>query len=351
MSHSFLSPSSFPRIAKCPASLLASLHAPPRVSAGTAADEGSRLHGVAEAILKQATILWPPTIHENDSMVQTYVEYCQALIVRADRYGIESRVSLDGFAPINGQSGTLDFWALVEKELHVVDFKSGSVRVAPDSEQLLAYAGGLMTSEFPSYTGITKVVLTIVQQNHIEHHTMTLEEFWRELKGLSNVLLSALKPNPEFRPSDEACQYCPAAGACSARAAMFEGLLKATETNEVSLMPLDKVEETFIWKSRVDRYFKQIEEFLLNTLHSGTELKFFELGKSKPHRTWSTLNGLDFINKAKERGIEDPFILLDPISPAKAEKALGKKVFTATIGSLVFQPEGEAKIVAKVFDK
>lgn len=351
MSHSFLSPSSFPRIAKCPASLLASLHAPPRVSAGTAADEGTRLHGVAERILREASMLWPPIIHEADEMIRPYVEYCVELMNRADRYGIESSVSLDGFAPISGQKGTLDFWALVEEELHIVDLKTGSVRVAPDSEQLLAYGAGIMTSELGAHAKVKRVILTIVQQNHIEHHAMSMEEFWRETKELSNVLLSALKPNPEFRPSDEACQYCPAAGICSARAKLFEGLVTAAETNEVALMPLDKVEATFVWKSRVDRYFKQIEELLFNAATAGTELKFFELGKSKPHRGWATLNGIDFINKARERCIDDPYILLEPISPSKAEKMLGKKIFKATIADLVFQPEGESKLVAKVFDK
>jgi len=95
MAHSFLSPSSFPRIAKCPASLLASMSAPPRSSAGDAANEGTRLHEVAERILSNSSLLWPPTIHDGDEMIRPYVEYCKALIDVCDRFGIESRVSVE----------------------------------------------------------------------------------------------------------------------------------------------------------------------------------------------------------------------------------------------------------------
>jgi hypothetical protein len=326
------------------------MSAPPRSYAGAAADEGTRLHEVAERILSNSSLLWPPTLHDGDEMVRPYIEYCKALIDICDRFGIESRVSLDSFAPVSGQYGTADFWAYADRTLHVIDLKTGSIPVSPESEQLIAYAAGVLHDQFRHAPHmVTHVQLTIVQQNHISHWRLDLEEFYRELKTLSNALKEAVSLNPPFYPSDAACQYCPAAGICKARAALFTGIEHLDAASVQHLHPLENAERILAFKPKVDKYFKQLEATLMDAAKDGAELKFFELGKTKPHRAWSTISTDAFINACRQAGIADATALLTPVSPAKAETALGKKLFKSTLAGLVFTPVGEDKLVLKVF--
>lgn len=342
--HSFISPSSLPRVALCPGSLLASIQSP-RSRSGAAAERGTALHEEAEKILRDHDFSWPPPTSMSPE-ISTYVFFCYALIKQADRYGIEEKVSLDSFSPIGDQKGSCDFWALVGDILWVTDYKSGSGIVHADSEQLLAYAMGIYHDKLTASARakIREVRTVIVQVNQIEEHGRSIEEFNRDGKYLAEVCLRALSPNPTFAPSDKACEWCPAAGICKARADQLAGIT-SLEPEQAALLPLEQAEAIFSFKSKVDKYFKQVEALLTSAALEGKELAHFELGRTRPHRTWQGTTE-ELMEAFSKRGLS-PLAFMEMTSPAKVEKQLGAKVWKATVADLAYQPEGEVKLVQK----
>jgi hypothetical protein len=336
MAHALLAPSSLGRVALCPASLLASLHVPSRPS-GPAAALGTHYHDQAEKILRDSHILWPP-INLPDPIF-TYVHYAYNMMQKADRYGIEARVPLDSFAPIAGQFGTADFWALEGTTVHVTDLKTGSIRVDPDCEQLWAYAAGVIYGELRN-VWVDEVVLTIVQQNVIEVIKLTRAEFDERVQRLRKACFAALNPEPKFVPSEKACEYCPAAGVCLARAMEIAQLPALLDTSP-SLMTMEQAEVAFSLKKKAEKYFKQLEETLLAHLSAGGKLANYEIGKTKPHRTWQSREA--FLSKAQEIGL-DILALMTPVSPSKLKEMLGAKP-SKLFDDIVVQPEGEDKVV------
>lgn len=343
-SHSFISPSSLPRVALCPGSLLASIQAPRSIS-NAAADRGTALHDEAEKILRDHDFSWPPPTSMSEE-ISTYVFYCYGLIKQADRYGIEEKVCLDSFSPIADQKGKVDFWCLAGDTLWVVDYKSGSAVVHAESEQLLAYAMGIYYHTLtPEGRKLVKVVRTvIVQVNQIEEHARDLEEFNRDGKHLAEICLRALHPNPVFAPSDKACEWCPAAGICKARADQLAGL-EDLEPAKADLLSIDKAEVVLAHKPRVEKYFKQVEALLMAAALEGRTLNYFELGRTRPHRTWKGTTE-ELMEAFSKRGLS-AMSFMELISPAQVEKKLGAKIWKSTVADLVYQPEGEVKLVSK----
>lgn len=194
------------------------------------------------------------------SQVSKYVNYCAPIMAAAEVVEIESRVSLTrilhpGFE-LNGVKletfGTADFVALLRNPdgtytLIVGDLKTGRHKVtAAENKQMMLYALGLLRKYRLSYD-ISAVKLFIFQPyaggadewdptpTALEHFAKfaskqalkALDAYQRGKKGLTPA---------DFRPSNDACQWCRFSEQCNAkRKVVAEDLADAKPSAEDAL--------------------------------------------------------------------------------------------------------------------
>lgn len=216
--HARLSPSSSSRWINCPGSVLLSEQVPRR-PAGPAAEEGTRIHQLAEENLRDRLLQGPKAPEAEDPRWQQVVDDYAAVI--ADLVGrsvdpellIEHRVN-----PLIPQCvGTADAIILDSNSVTVVDLKTGMRPVEPDSPQLRIYALGALALK-PLADTVTTVVVQPRLPDPVRTRTFDAEELrdWRVEVALP-AARSALQPGAPFSPSEEACRWCPASGMCKAQ--------------------------------------------------------------------------------------------------------------------------------------
>lgn len=169
--HVELSPSSASRWLACPGSIALSRSIPEPPSSA-AAEEGTRAHAVAEALLNDPfaefdDALVPPEMIEH---VRHFVEFCQALMIPQPGlrtvWATEQKLTMNALNPPAPMSGTADFICWSPERLDIVDLKYGAgVYVnEQDNPQLLYYAVmGMLWAEAQNLRVPSEIRITIVQ--------------------------------------------------------------------------------------------------------------------------------------------------------------------------------------------
>lgn len=219
------------RWANCPGSVALCSALPPQAST-VYAEEGTKAHALAEAILTGQTVL-PEHTPEMRESVDVYVRHCRDVISGLGLHGhwaFERRFDLSELHP--GLFGTCDFVAYSHEHrtLYVSDYKHGAgigVDIL-ENEQLLYYALGAELS-YRVWNDVTKpklmvfaptrVVLTIVQPRceHSGGPVRTWETTPDRLFEFAGELIEAARRTEQAGAplSDGAwCRFCPAAGVC-----------------------------------------------------------------------------------------------------------------------------------------
>ena len=156
--HSKLGPSSLALLEQCPGSYWIDDHSPnPHLGAAAV---GTLLHDSAEHLINNPHIPIPDVYKDT---IANYVEHCRGLAELAEACGAEQRLSFkDPALSIGDQrvEGTVDFYAIVGKVLHVIDYKNGRWPVSPEKNlQLLAYSA-MIEEDIP----VKRVYLKIFQR-------------------------------------------------------------------------------------------------------------------------------------------------------------------------------------------
>jgi hypothetical protein len=312
--------------------------------AGSAAQQGTTAHAAAEAVANlmlgrvseeevEQTLLelsiMPDTEGEayDEEMAEFITEYTD-LIKQYDAAGrevlIEHKImavipllTLDdeGEQDVYGIVGSLDAAALPsedEPELDVVDLKYGdNIWVEPEENpQVRIYALGILgdladpeTGELPRIDRINYVIAQ-PRLGGIKTWSESVDDLldWRD-EVLSQALTEALagtKGGAAFRPSKQACHWCPARGTCSALAesvmdgaaelfdvitdAEFEGGPGAfPETETLSDDRLGELLEQVLSLTKIK---DDLKEEAQRRLHRGRQIKGFKLVSYTPARKW-----------------------------------------------------------------
>jgi hypothetical protein len=405
--HALLSPSAAKKWLSCPASLACEVGIPNE--SGAAAVNGVAMHTMAEKALKTLisggyggdfdwTSWFNPTpdgknIYITDygkgdiamgdngqpgnvpvtddfvSQVSKYVNYCAPIMAAAEVVEIESRVSLTrilhpGFE-INGAKletfGTADFVALLRNPdgtytLIVGDLKTGRHKVtAAENKQMMLYALGLLRKYRLSYD-ISAVKLFIFQPyaggadewdttpTALEHFAKfaskqalkALDAYQRGKKGLTQA---------DFRPSNDACQWCRFAEKCNAK-------VKAASHTMTEMADIEALELTpDVLKSEWDRlpllrqHIADIEKAMYTHLMAGKPMAGLKLVEGRPgNRAWSDA-------AAVEKLAEECFAVLHKevlLSPTEAEKAIAKEApeLWADLEKFITRKPGQPSIAA-----
>jgi hypothetical protein len=257
--------------------------------------------------------------------VDTFVRYVDELpgIPR-----VEARVHYTAWVK-NGW-GTSDDIRLPEDKgtCYITDLKFGQgvKKYAEGNSQLLAYALGVWQDFGPLYE-IEDFELAIHQPrlNHIDSVRVSVKEL---LLWARDVLIpayeEAMGPDAKFVPGDH-CRFCPAKKDCAARADFMLSMLEAdfdTPTNE---LPAYRVAELYPRLEEFSKWLGDIKARAQQLLESGDPemarvAKFVE---GRGSRSWVDEKEAETALRKKLKAAQVWKKSL--ISPAEAEKLLGKK--------------------------
>ena len=350
--HALLSASGSHRWMACPPSARLEECCENRTS--DAAKEGTLAHELCEikvAIIRgdevnesdyEKLLNDPMYTKEMGACTDSYAEFC--VETAKEEKGLPIiEVELDLSAYIPEGFGTVDCVIVSEKTLHVIDFKYGrGVDVSPvENSQLMIYALGAYDLYSPIYDFET-VKLTIVQPRLSaepktwECDVQHLLDFAGKLKPIADL---AFKGGGEFAPSEHTCLFCKAKYTCRARADKNLATMFLQEKDPYTLSNAE-IGEILAMVSDFPKWIKDLEDYALEQLLSGNEIKGYKAVEGRSSRVWSDEK------KAFEVIIEDGTEEKDlyettPLSLAKIEKLLGKKKFASLVGGYVTKSQGK----------
>jgi len=209
--HLFFAASSAHRWLQCGASAVVDTSRLKQRRSSPAAERGTLLHSVAEALLVGSPV--PAQLEGEDlEAVMAYVSYVRS---KAGHKLLELPVV---FVPDCG--GTADCVIVHHSGLlEVVDFKSGFHPVDPiQNVQMAIYALGAIRELDSVLEDVAEIRLTIVQPKCGEPRSWDVSRKRLEsLGGRISAKVEGIKDgNAEFCPSEEACHWCPAKAICPA---------------------------------------------------------------------------------------------------------------------------------------
>lgn len=294
--HATLSPSSSARWLTCPGSLRVIDEVfpdgPPDQSS-VYAEEGTLAHEVAEYEAGErfgvglADFKWRP---EHDEDMHHYARfYADVLEGIADRAALvdpvvllEQRVDTG----IEGVWGTSDAIMWVDNHLYVVDYKYGrGVQVASgENTQLMLYGAGALRHHDAmvragsrpdlKLDGITMVIVQPRTNTPVSEHTMTRADLedWVESVARPAAKLALNREGPVV-PSDDACRWCPAAGACAVRAeaVVMEDFGTPEDLQAPEAMTPEALAEALAAIPEIERWCKQVREYAQHRLYDQGE--------------------------------------------------------------------------------
>jgi len=293
-----LRPSAASRWIACPASAKLSALVPYQ-PAGEAAKIGTAIHALAETCYQLDTDPIDFVGQEVEGIMMTEENCDFALEHIKAIWAIQDEVGKDGFIRVEADvklyhtndvllQGTADVlgFSNITKKLTIADLKTGRGYVDADSEQLKIYALAAMASKILQPK---EIEFQIIQPHHGEKriHRMSADELgvW-ETQVLLPAIDDAISDNPTYRPSEEACQWCPAKHICSAQKEQFDivaaqpdiSVMSKDDINEV-MLSLTPAQITAILDKApmVEKFIEAVKEHATKQMEAGVVLPGWQL--------------------------------------------------------------------------
>lgn len=287
--------------------------------------------------------------------VDKYVSYCRPIIDAAELFKVEYRVNLTKVlhpgVEIDGKPlqtfGTADLVAIIQGYnqhddgcmLIVGDLKTGRHKVsAKENKQMMLYALGILRALRRTYD-ITAVRLVIFQPyaggaDEWDTTPEALEQFGKYASASALKAIDAfvrgkkgLKP-ADFRPSNDACQWCRFAEKCNAKRKVASGAVSELAelkfmAGESAEMTTEKLKEEWDKLPFLRQHIADTEKAMYSALMRGEKVEGLKLVEGRPgNRSWSRDADLETIKVNHINGY-----LLDKLvtkSPTEAEKDIAK---------------------------
>jgi hypothetical protein len=348
--HSSLGASSAHRWIPCPGSVELCKSAPPQVDSEFAR-EGTAAHELGEKCLSKKehmvgsqpeeylgqTIQGFLVDQEMVDAVKLYVD-----TVRADHktlggaLEVEKRISLESIH--RGMFGTTDARVYARwNSLIVYDYKHGkgvAVDVV-DNPQMLYYALGSYI-ELCNAMEFTEIELVIVQpradhqDGPVRRWTVPVTFLTAFADRLREAALATMKPDAPLVPGKQ-CRWCPAQPICPAAAkhvmdvavADFSGPITEKTLLAPEALTPEQLRKVLDNAGYIDSWIKAVEQYAEDCAKRGLVIQGYKLVKKRSTRKW--LNEEEVVKTLKPKLGDQLFTAPELISPAQAEKLIGKK--------------------------
>lgn len=338
-------------------------------------DEGTTAHEVAASLLqgRKPNPENCPTPIDKEMWEHgwNYMEYVEGL--RAEGAGM-SKLLVEQKQPLwfyEGRNAIVDAAVINPDSLHVVDLKYGQgVAVSPvENLQTTIYAYQIALSlnlplDFPVFCHIYQPRCRGNEEQPAQVWQTTIGDIAERagrIAAQAKVILlnNETKGNLlDFAPSEKACRWCPAKGFCPARRNdMLDGLeALAVIEDEARVLPpvqaitIEQLAAILKHKTNIEKWLKDAEDWALHRMSEGHTVPGFKLVMSRGgNRKWSDeKKAAELLSKTILKRSE--YIEEKVISPAAAEKLLGKKKFSKELTELITKPPG-SPVIAPVEDE
>jgi Protein of unknown function (DUF2800) len=407
--HALLSPSAAKKWLGCPASLACEVGIPN--TSGVAAVNGTAMHHLSECVLNAikdrnqgqdfdvakffAPVATDRVVVRNEgkgpmviaegaqpgdvvvtddfvAQVSKYVNYCAPIMAAAEVVEIESRVSLTrvlhpgvmlGDDTKVETFGTADFVALLRNPddaytLIVGDLKTGRHKVtAAENKQMMLYALGLLRKYSRTYD-ISAVKLFIFQPyaggadewgttpTALEHFAKfaskqalkALDAYQRSKKGLTPA---------DFRPSNDACQWCRFSEQCNAKRKVASNETEADLSDGIEMTP-EQLKAEWDKLPLMRKHIEDIEKAMYASLMRGDKVDGLKLVEGRPgNRAWSDTAAVEeYI--AGRGALPELLYKQTLLSPTEAEKVMKAEWFDSwdILSDYVTRKPGQPSIAA-----
>lgn len=298
-----------------------------------------------------------------------YMEFVLGLKESADsKLLVEQKLPL-WYMP--GRNAIVDVAVINENSLHVIDYKYGqgiTVEVENNLQAIIyAYSIGkdlLLHDDCPVHLYIYQPRGRSAQDSpyqtwqttwkHVKKvaYSIELKAFAVKLSNAGSIKVEA--KSLEFKPSEKACQWCPAKGFCIARANEYLGDLVSLDEVTNPRTPYLPTREALTTEQRAAvqkngkmliKWLEDVMKYNLTSMNAGQPLPGYKLVTSRGgNRYW--------INPKKAAQVliestvlrREEVITETTISPAEVEKLLGKNAMCGELMNLIGKPAGSPTI-------
>jgi len=372
--HAPLAPSASARWIACPGSVRLCAGVPDIESEHAAL--GTFAHEIAATCLKSgrdaaSCIGDTDLVHTCDAEmaahIQTYLDVVRPFAGYPDAVlGVEQRVEIND--DIWGTADALVYQPERETEpgrLHVFDFKYGAGVFVPveNNAQLGCYALGALLQFSDRWQDISEVHIHIVQPRHHlgghHHQAVAVEaiETWGAL-ALEPAAVATRAPDAPLAAGDH-CRFCDAKPSCpqlrkealDTAAHLFDhpdgddrvyvadektGIVKAAAAPPApSELTPDQIAAAISMFPTIEQWMKAVREHAYSLANSGTVVPGHKLVDKQGNRKWRDEGDA---RAALELFDVDPNAAPKLVSPAAAEKLLGKADGKSLVNLLAFKP-------------
>ncbi|MGN1027805.1 MAG: DUF2800 domain-containing protein [Faecousia sp.] len=345
--HALLSASSSDRWLKCPPSAVAASIYPSADTVYTR--EGTLAHEVAEALARGASVdVSSPDI--TTEMLRCAEEYADYIREQVKDDGavvlLEQRLDFSPWVP--GGFGTGDCIILQGRRLDVIDYKYGQgVAVsAVGNTQMRLYGLGAL-NDFGYIYDVDEVTLHIFQprMNNVSVEPLTREVLLAWGEEIKPIAALAAKGEGEMS-SGPHCRFCPHAGVCPELAMSCLMSYDASGGKvAVPTMPRWMMSTILEEKPVITAWLKAVEDRALADLLEGRDVPGFKVVEGKlGNRKWSDEKKVSAALDAAGYG-PDEYTETLLLSPAKMDKALGKKKVSELLSDLIDRSPGAPTVV------
>lgn len=343
--HAKLSASGAHRWMNCPGSVKAEEGMTDRTS--SFAEEGTKAHDLMEQMLLNIRTDIDKYDIEMAEHVRAYVDYVESLKEAGDTLLVEECVDFSEWVP--GGFGTADTVLVGDRRIHIVDLKYGKgVPVyAERNPQAMLYALGAYAG-FGWMGDIKSVKISIVQPrlDNISEWEVSVTDLLKFGEEARQAAADTLIPNAKKVPGEKQCKFCKAKATCPALykltadtlMADFEQIDEAPQPHKLTFAQMRLALER---KSLIEAWLQSVELSVKDLILEGVEFEGFKLVEGRSVRRWSDAE-VAGARLAALVGEQSAFVR-QVISPAKAEKLLGKKD-KGMIEDIVVKPRGAATL-------
>lgn len=342
-SHAKLGASNAHRWLVCPGSVSAEDGLPNTSS--PFAEEGTLAHELAELSLRTGSAALDAFSDQvMADYVRVYVDYVNVLATGSDAFQIETRVSYADW--VSRGFGTADAIIIRDRVLHICDLKYGmGVRVdAEENPQAMLYALGALALTELVYD-VDRVQIHIIQPrlDHISQWEVGVPALLRWAEWVKQRAEETQAKDAPRVPGEKQCRFCRAKASCAALLRMTQETILADFDNLDAMPKADtltdaQMRQALEAKPLIEAWLSAIETLVKDRLASGAGFPGYKLVEGRSNRQWLDEQKAE----AALRDLIGEHAAYSPpklISPAQAEKVLGKKR-AGEITDLVTKPPG-----------